>query len=95
MNERNDLIALKRIKNKDDSPLKCVWQTCYSPLKCVTLHRYSPLKCVCGAGCSLIFCEFKRSIMERLDISKLLKWKAKSYRKPLIIEGARQVGKNR
>lgn len=31
--------------------------------------------------------------MERLAINELLKWKNKQYRKPLIIEGARQVGK--
>ena len=31
--------------------------------------------------------------MERLAINELLKWKNKHYRKPLIIEGARQVGK--
>ena len=31
--------------------------------------------------------------MERLAIDELLKWKNKQYRKPLIIEGARQVGK--
>ncbi len=31
--------------------------------------------------------------MERLAIHELLKWKDKQYRKPLIIEGARQVGK--
>ena len=31
--------------------------------------------------------------MERLLISQLLKWKEKQGRKPLILEGARQVGK--
>ena len=31
--------------------------------------------------------------MERLAINELLKWKNKEYRKPLIVEGARQVGK--
>ena len=31
--------------------------------------------------------------MERLAINELLKWKNKQYRKPLIVEGARQVGK--
>ena len=31
--------------------------------------------------------------MERLAIDELLKWKNKQYRKPLIIAGARQVGK--
>ena len=31
--------------------------------------------------------------MERFAIDELLKWKNKQYRKPLIIEGARQVGK--
>lgn len=31
--------------------------------------------------------------MERLAIKELLKWKTKEHRKPLIIEGARQVGK--
>lgn len=31
--------------------------------------------------------------MERLDIQKLIKWKDSHRRKPLIIEGARQVGK--
>ena len=31
--------------------------------------------------------------MERLLISQLLKWKEKRGRKPLILEGARQVGK--
>ena len=29
--------------------------------------------------------------MERLAIDELLKWKNKQYRKPLIIEGARQM----
>ena len=31
--------------------------------------------------------------MYRIAIEKLLKWKESSHRKPLIIEGARQVGK--
>lgn len=31
--------------------------------------------------------------MERLAISRLLEWKNKEHRKPLIVEGARQVGK--
>ncbi|WP_254954706.1 hypothetical protein [Segatella copri] len=31
--------------------------------------------------------------MERLLISQLLKWKDSHGRKPLILEGARQVGK--
>ena len=31
--------------------------------------------------------------MYRIAIEKLYKWKEKKYRKPLIIEGARQVGK--
>ena len=32
--------------------------------------------------------------MYRIAIEKLLKWKQSKRRKPLIIEGARQVGKN-
>jgi len=31
--------------------------------------------------------------MYRIAIEKLKKWKESKYRKPLIIEGARQVGK--
>ena len=31
--------------------------------------------------------------MYRIAIEKLLKWKQSKHRKPLIIEGARQVGK--
>ena len=31
--------------------------------------------------------------MERLLISQLLKWKENPRRKPLVLEGARQVGK--
>ena len=31
--------------------------------------------------------------MYRFAIKKLLTWKESKYRKPLIIEGARQVGK--
>ena len=31
--------------------------------------------------------------MYRIAIEKLLKWKQSKYRKPLMIEGARQVGK--
>ena len=31
--------------------------------------------------------------MYRIAIKKLFKWKESKYRKPLIIEGARQVGK--
>ena len=31
--------------------------------------------------------------MDRLATSELLQWKAKEHRKPLIVEGARQVGK--
>lgn len=38
-------------------------------------------------------CDLKIRIMERLAINELLKWKNKEYRKPLIVEGARQVGK--
>ena len=33
--------------------------------------------------------------MYRIAIEKLLKWKQSKRRKPLIIEGARQVGKHR
>ena len=32
--------------------------------------------------------------MYRIAMEKLLKWKESKRRKPLIIEGARQVGKN-
>ena len=32
--------------------------------------------------------------MERLILSKLLEWKAKTSRKPLLLRGARQVGKS-
>lgn len=38
-------------------------------------------------------CDLKIRGMERLAINELLKWKNKEYRKPLIVEGARQVGK--
>lgn len=31
--------------------------------------------------------------MERIAIEKLIKWKDSPRRKPLVIEGARQVGK--
>ena len=31
--------------------------------------------------------------MKRLILEKLIKWKNKSYRKPLVLQGARQVGK--
>ena len=31
--------------------------------------------------------------MERTSIKELVKWKDSSRRKPLVIEGARQVGK--
>jgi predicted AAA+ superfamily ATPase len=31
--------------------------------------------------------------MERLLYGKLLAWKASKYRKPLLLQGARQVGK--
>jgi predicted AAA+ superfamily ATPase len=31
--------------------------------------------------------------MERLIIEKLVNWKESKYRKPLIIQGIRQVGK--
>ena len=31
--------------------------------------------------------------MERLLIHQLLKWKESTHRKPLVLEGARQVGK--
>ena len=31
--------------------------------------------------------------MERLILSKLTEWKSSPYRKPLILNGARQVGK--
>lgn len=31
--------------------------------------------------------------MERMVLSKLLKWKNSRYRKPLILKGVRQVGK--
>ena len=32
--------------------------------------------------------------MERKIYKKLLEWKSSSYRKPLVLEGARQVGKS-
>ena len=31
--------------------------------------------------------------MERLQIKQLIKWKESGLRKPLVLEGARQVGK--
>ena len=31
--------------------------------------------------------------MERLILNRLLEWKSSPYRKPLILKGARQVGK--
>ncbi len=31
--------------------------------------------------------------MERLILEKLIKWKQSNHRKPLILKGARQVGK--
>ena len=34
-------------------------------------------------------------VMKRSRLQKLYSWKNKSYRKPLIISGARQVGKTR
>ena len=37
---------------------------------------------------------FSRDIMQRKIIQSLEKWKHKANRKPLIIQGARQVGKN-
>ena len=57
------------------------------------MQRYSLIKCGVIDDYSLIKCGFKIRIMERLAINELLKWKNKQYRKPLIIEGARQVGK--
>ena len=36
---------------------------------------------------------WKIFVMERILIEELLKWKEKSDRKPLILRGARQVGK--
>lgn len=64
-----------------------------SPVKCVYLQRYSPVKCGRTENYSLMECDLKIRIMERLAINELLKWKNKEYRKPLIVEGARQVGK--
>ena len=64
-----------------------------SLIKCVYLRRYSLIKCDREVEYSLIKCDLKIWIMERLAINELLKWKNKQYRKPLIIEGARQVGK--
>lgn len=54
---------------------------CYSLIFCVSLRRYSLIKCD------------KDKNMERLDIQKLKIWKDSHRRKPLIIDGARQVGK--
>ena len=51
------------------------------------------MKCDGSIDYSLMKCDFKIRIMERLAINELLKWKDIQYRKPLIIEGARQVGK--
>ena len=64
-----------------------------SLIKCVYLQHYSLIKCDREVEYSLIKCDLKIWIMERLAIDELLKWKNKQYRKPLIIEGARQVGK--
>ncbi|MDY6105924.1 MAG: hypothetical protein SPH89_04705, partial [Candidatus Limisoma sp.] len=38
-------------------------------------------------------CLRKTNDMERDAISKLYEWKARTNRKPLVIRGARQVGK--
>ena len=40
----------------------------------------------------LLYCD-GGACMYRIAIEKLLKWKQSKRRKPLIIEGARQVGK--
>lgn len=63
----------------------------YSPLKCGRNRNYSLIKCDSTHSYALIFNTLER--MERLAIKELLKWKTKEHRKPLIIEGARQVGK--
>ncbi len=42
-----------------------------------------------------MFCIFaKRTVMERIVMNQLLEWKNDKNRKPLIIKGARQVGKS-
>ena len=73
---------IARIVNYCYSLCFCVQNSCYSLMKCVNLQRYSLMKCV------------KRvNIMYRTAIQRLIAWKNSHRRKPLIIEGARQVGK--
>lgn len=54
----------------------------YSSLFCVYLHVFSPLKC-----------DQQDIQMKRYAINELIRWQKSKRRKPLIVEGARQVGK--
>jgi predicted AAA+ superfamily ATPase len=58
-----------------------------------TLSR--PKKCIlnCFFNFLCIFAGLKQIKMKRIALQKLIEWKLRSDRKPLIIRGARQVGK--
>lgn len=58
--------------------------------KCVTLHKISTKNVICFTFSALIL---KETMFERNVIGQLKLWKAKSDRKPLLMLGARQVGK--
>lgn len=58
--------------------------------KCIFVSNSSAEKCGCGQGLSAEKC---RCVMQRLVLQKFIEWKNKTDRKPLIVNGARQVGK--
>jgi hypothetical protein len=63
---------------------------CFFQNKNAFVSSLSAEKCtetieICAEKCS--------NVMERLVLQELIQWKAKSIRKPLIVNGARQVGK--
>lgn len=61
---------------------------------CISLLYYNCVTKLLALSAILYLCDnIGDAYMYRIAMEKLLKWKQKTNRKPLIIEGARQVGK--
>ena len=83
------------LKAKQKVPHKSVYVAIKVPHKSVLIFQKVPHKNVIYFTISLIFSIFaaKKQYMERFIMQDLIAWKNREDRKPLILLGARQVGK--
>ena len=57
----------------------CIFVSGISAEKCITVQDSHAKKCV--------------DVMKRIALQQLIEWKNREHRKPLVLNGARQVGK--